>query len=161
MASFTLQLIPATLDHSPSQEQQSRTATLLATFVSWGDVETRNLPKPQLATSGAAFESLTCPHCRIELDRFGSEEHDEWWHEMEAAIHDADDPLNEAITMPCCGGVTKAGAFDLGEDAILARCLLKVDEYELHGGKTLLNDEQMSSLANLFGIRFVQIVEAG
>lgn len=161
MASFTLQLTPATLDHSPSQDQQSRAAKLLATFFSWGDVETRNFAKPQLVTSGAAFESLTCPHCRTELDRFGCDEHDEWWHEMKTAFHDADDPLNEAITMPCCGGVTKAGAFDFGEDAILARCLLKVDEYELHGGKALLDDEQLSSLSNLFGARLVQIVEVG
>ena len=161
MASFTLQLAPASLEFKPSQAQLSETAKHLESYISWGEVKAKTFSKPQLITSGAAFESLTCPLCQTNIDRFGDDDHGEWWCKMEDALYESADPLNEELSMPCCAGVVKASLIADGKEAVFSNCLIRVNEYELESGKSVLDDEQIKKLVETFGTTLVQIIEVG
>ncbi|MDO5691433.1 MAG: hypothetical protein Q4G70_02995 [Pseudomonadota bacterium] len=163
MAVFTIKLVPFDRDFVPSDEQLQQVESLLRSYCSWNEKEVsfKRFSKLTLVDSGVAFESFKCPLCGTKVDRFGDDDHGEWWADMEDQIEQLETPLLVDLKMPCCGQQALVQQFDFAEKAVFARWVVSVRDYELHSGGGQLDTKQLETLEAAAGGKLIQIVSVG
>ena len=163
MAVFTIQLVPFDRNFVPADTQLQQVQSLLRSYCSWNEdkVKLKRFSKLTLVDTGAAFQSLTCPICSAKVDRFGNDDHGEWWAEMEDQVAESEDPLSLSLVMPCCGERASVQQFNFEGDASFTRWVVSVRDFELHSGGGQLDIDQLRNLEAAAGGKLIQIVEVG
>lgn len=162
MAVFTIHLAPRDSSFVPSDEQLQQVQSLLSSYCSWNEdkVKIKRFAQLTLVDSGVAFDSLVCPLCGGTINRFGNDDYDKWWIQMEDQIQ-TEDPLSVNLVMPCCGERALAQELSFGMDACFTRWEVSVRDYDLHSGGGSLDAEQLHKLEAAAGCKLMQIVSVG
>lgn len=161
MASFSIFVVPTNRDFIPDPDAVEAAAELLESF--YPDRESgadeQDFETPQLVTARDGWNSITCPACGASIERWELEEDDQgqtWWTRFEALFDDAKDAPAQAVEMPCCGTVVKAGDLEFGGEAAFTRFVLSIRD---PGDPVSLQPDQEAALGKLLGCEVKGIVE--
>lgn len=160
MATFALQIVPASLDANPTSAQLHSASNLLLSYISdiEGRVKVEIFDKPTLVDTGAAFETMSCPVCHTLLERFRDDDHGEWWYEMETRVSESPSPMTEMFEMPCCQQEVRADQLQFGKDALFVRWMLRANGYELYSERGELDNEQLLAIEAVLGCKVQQLI---
>lgn len=159
MAEFTINVVAQDPTTSPSADQIAKGIELIRSFFPGAsyEVEAKTAEKPFFVTARDAFDSIKCPECGENIERFGdNDDHDEWWNDCFLdKTHYSDAPnLDEEISMPCCGAAIKLGGIDLGSSAHLTKFAMSLRDPD---DVTSLTSTQIAALTSVLGCPLLQI----
>ena len=157
MANFAILLIPTSSDYLPSEKQLEDTRLLLESFFESreNDAQANIYPNYKFVTTGAEFETLACPLCNTNIERF-EEEYDEWWYEFENQLETSQEPLEEIVTMQCCGKKVSANQFNFNGNALFTKCLIRLYE---PGDEPEIDNSELKTFEQVFAGGLKQIIE--
>lgn len=116
-------------------------------------IETKQSEHPFYVTTGDEFDSIVCPKCGEQLNRFfdENEEYEEWWNDtfIDLVIYTDVPKLDEEFEMPCCGESITLNDIDLDGSAYLTRFSLSIRDPD---DGISLTAEQLCKLESITGI---------
>lgn len=152
-------IVPEIPDFAPEKSLLIKAEELVWSFYMQGanGVSARLYENRTAAGSTMSIDSLECPVCSDRLDVW-SDELDEWWSDFQDVLFGPDDPMTEAVEMPCCGNRPKLDRFDFLGAVRFSRLIIRVDD-PCDGDK--LTTDQLSQVESLLGCKLVQFTSLG